>query len=76
MSALTNIISRKPAAPLVDQLDTKLIELEETAANKASEARNLAQLAAEATEASNVAFKQGVAVDQARGILLDAGVTL
>ncbi|QDH93482.1 hypothetical protein PBI_ARROYO_66 [Microbacterium phage Arroyo] len=76
MSAITNIIKRKPAAPLVDQLDTKLIELEDTAAEEAQSAATLAQLAAEAKAASNLASKQAVAVDKARGILLDAGVTL
>ncbi|QJD53475.1 hypothetical protein QDW38_gp66 [Microbacterium phage Lynlen] len=75
MSALTNII-RKPAAPLVDQLDTKLNELHTVAADEAQSAKSLAQLAAEAQQASDTASKQAVAVDQARGILLDAGVTL
>lgn len=75
MSTL-NPFKKTAAAPLVDQLDVKLNELEDIAADKAAEATSLAQLAAEATSASNTAARQSIAVNQARVILLDAGVTL
>ncbi|XAO35734.1 hypothetical protein SEA_SARBEAR_66 [Microbacterium phage SarBear] len=76
MSALTNIIKRKPAAPLVEQLDTKAAELEARAFDKTEEATQLAKLAAEAAHDAEVAQTQSAAVDQARNILAAAGVTL
>ncbi|QUE26103.1 hypothetical protein SEA_SANASANA_65 [Microbacterium phage SanaSana] len=76
MASITSIIKRKPAAPLVDQLDSKSEELSVSAADEAANAALYAKLAAEATQASDKANKQAIAVDQARTILLNAGVTL
>lgn len=73
MASITNPFKK---AALVDQLDDKLNELHETSATEAASARSLAELAAEAQQASDVAHQQAIAVNRARGILLDAGVTL
>jgi hypothetical protein len=76
MASIKNIIKRKTAAPLVDQLDAKSEELSAKSASEQASAASFAQLAAEASQASTTAHKQAVAVDSARSILLDAGVTL
>lgn len=75
MSTL-NPFKKTPAAALVDQLDTKSAELSTTAADEQTAAKDFARYAAEAQAASDLAHRQAVAVDQARNILIDAGVTL
>lgn len=71
-----NPFKKTPAPALVDQLDAKSEELSGTAAEEAANATTLAKLAAEASAASDVANAQAIAVDQARNILIAAGVTL
>ncbi|WNT44456.1 hypothetical protein SEA_NICKY22_65 [Microbacterium phage Nicky22] len=76
MSALTNIIKRKPATPLVDQLDAKRQELEEKAESDTASAAALSQAAAEAARSASEATSQADAVYRANVILVQAGVTL
>ncbi|AVR56809.1 hypothetical protein PBI_ELVA_68 [Microbacterium phage Elva] len=75
MASISNPF-KKIAPALVDQLDAKSSELSTKAADEQASARTFAELAAEAHQASDLAAKQAVAVDTARNVLLEAGVTL
>lgn len=71
-----SIISRKPQPTLTEQLEAKQVELEDTAIDKADEAVQLAELAAQAKQDGHTASRQAEAVSAARGILAAAGVSL
>lgn len=70
-----NPFKTKSAVNLIDAIAAKQDELEDTVVDKASEAAELAQLAAEAKQASKVASQHASAVDAAVNILTKAGVT-
>ena len=69
MATSINPFKKTAAAPLVEQLAAKQVELEDAASS-------LAALAAEAKAASKLAASQASAVDAAFNILTKAGVTL
>lgn len=74
--ATINPFKTKSAPSLLEGLVAKQVELEDTVIDKAEEAAELAQLAAEAKSASKVAASHASAVDAAVNILTKAGVTL
>ena len=70
-----NPFKTKSTVNLIDALAAKQDELEDTVVDKASEAAELAQLAAKAKQACKVASQHASAVDAAVNILTKAGVT-
>ena len=76
MATSINPFKKTAAAPLVEQLAAKQVELEDLTIDKADEAANLAAFAAEAKAESKLASQQASAVDAAYNILTKAGVTL
>ena len=75
MASITNPF-KKPAAPLVEQLDVKAQDLRVKQADELDNAEALRQAAQQASVSAATAARQATAVEQARGILADAGVTL
>ena len=75
MASITNPF-KKPAATLADQLDAKAQGLRVKQADELDNAEALRQAAQQASVSAVTAARQATAVEQARGILADAGVTL
>ena len=70
------IIKRKKTSPLIDQLLDKGFDLRETSASKNASAQALADAAATAAAEADLAIKQALAIEKARVVLEDAGVTV
>ena len=75
MASITNPF-KKPAAPLVAQLDVKAQDLRVKQADELDNAEALRQAAQQASVSAATAARQATAVEQAYSILVDAGVTL
>ncbi|UGL61879.1 hypothetical protein SEA_FRANKLIN22_66 [Microbacterium phage Franklin22] len=69
-------LTKKNTPSLVETLTAKADQLDATATTKTSQSNALALQAAEAAEVAQVAREHAAAIDQALGILSDAGVTV
>ena len=73
---ITNLIPRKAATPLVEQLEAKAQGLRVKQADELDNAEALKQAAQQAAVGAATAARQATAVEMAQSILADAGVAL
>ncbi|AXH47359.1 hypothetical protein SEA_EDEN_64 [Microbacterium phage Eden] len=71
-----SLTTKKLKPSLVETLTAKADELDEKATTKEAQSSALAEQAAVAAEVATVARAHAAAIDQALGILADAGVTV